>query len=85
MATLDLLADEEQEISPKLLDLFQNVNRIEADPDRPIEDQVSEIEETLGYPPIEKMLIYSGKYETLGLVLSRRYLNAAPLHLSGDR
>jgi hypothetical protein len=79
MATLDLLADEEQQISPKLLDLFQNVNRIESDPDRPIESQVSEIEQTLGYPPIEKMLIYSGKYETLGLVLSRRYLSAAKI------
>lgn len=77
MATLDLLADEEQEISPKLLGLFTNVNRIKVDPKRPIEKQVSEIEDTLGYPPIQRMLIYSREYERLGLVLSRRYLSSA--------
>lgn len=79
MTTLDLLADEEQGISSKLLELFTNVNRIEVKPKCPMEKQVSQIEDTLGYPPIQRMLIYSSGYETLGLVLSRRYLSAAKI------
>jgi len=76
---LDLLVDENQEVSSRFTRLFSEVNSVQVDPERPVEAQVSKIEERLGEPSIQSMLIYSKKYHTLGTVLSRRYVNAAKI------
>ena len=77
---LDLLVDENQEISVDFAKLFSKVNFVHVDPERPLEAQVSQIEERLGEPSIQSMLVYSEKYRVLGTVLSRRYVNAAEIH-----
>jgi hypothetical protein len=77
---LDLLVDENQEISMGFTKLFSKVNSVHVNPERRLEAQVSQIEEKLGAPPIQSMLVYSEKYRTLGTVLSRRYVNAAKIH-----
>jgi len=77
---LDLLVDENQEISMDFTELFSKVNFVHVDLERPLEAQVSQIEERLGDPSIQSMLIYSDKYGVLGTVLSRRYVNAAKIH-----
>jgi len=74
---LDLLADEEEEVSKSFIKLFSEVNSIDVDIDCPVETQVKEIEERMGEPSHERMLVYSTKQSALGVVLSRRYLNAA--------
>jgi hypothetical protein len=75
---LDLLVDN-QEISMDFTELFSKVNFVHVDPKRPLEAQVSQIEERLGEPSLQSMLIYSDKYRVLGTVLSRRYVNAAKI------
>jgi hypothetical protein len=77
---LDLLADENQEISMDFTEVFSKVNFVRVDAERPLEAQVSQIEERLGEPFLQSMLIYSDKYDVLGTVLSRRYVNAAKIH-----
>jgi len=77
---LDLLVDENQELSLRFTKLFSKVNYVRVYPERPVKAQVSQIEERLGEPSIRSMLIYSKKYCTLGTVLSRRYVNAAKIH-----
>ena len=77
---LDLLVDENQEISMGFTKLFSKVNFVHVDPKRPLEAQVSQIEERLGEPSLQSMLIYSNKHGVLGTVLSRRYVNAARIH-----
>jgi len=74
---LDLLADHKNELSSSFVGLFSRTNLLQIYPDQPMEVQVSEIEERLGKPSIQHMLIYSKKYLKLGTVLSRRYLNSA--------
>jgi len=74
---LDLCVEENQELSLRFTKLFSKVNFLHVNPERPVEAQVSEIEERLGEPSIQSMLIYSKKYRMLGTVLSRRYVNAA--------
>jgi hypothetical protein len=76
---LDLLVDENQEISLGFTKLFSKVNLVHVHSERPVEAQVLEIEERLGEPSIQSMLIYSKKYCALGTVLSRRYVNAAKI------
>jgi len=78
---LDLLADENQEISADFVRQFSKMNRVIVDPERPAEAQVSQIEDELGKPSIQKMLVYSKKYSALGTVLSRRYVNAAKISM----
>ena len=74
---LDLLVDEEEEVSKSFVELFSRVDSIDVDIGRPVETQVKEIEEKTGEPSHERMLVYSEKQSALGVVLSRRYLNAA--------
>jgi len=62
---LDLLVDENQEISMGFTKLFSKVNFVHVDPEHPLEAQVSQIEKRLGEPSIQNMLVYSGKYRTL--------------------
>jgi len=81
MHVLDLLVDENQETAKGLTNLFAKVNSVNVDPERPIEAQVSEIEERLGDPSLQRMLIYSKTYDVLGTILSRRYVNAAKIHM----
>ena len=76
---LDLLIDENQEISADFARQFSKVNRVKVNPKRPAEAQVSKIEDELGKPSIQKMLVYSEKYSALGTVLRRRYVNAAQI------
>ena len=76
---LDLLADENQEMSSSFTKLFSKVTFLHVEPERPVEAQVSEIEDRLGEPSIQSMLVYSKKYRMLGTVLSRRYMNAAKI------
>ena len=77
---LDLLVDENQETPMGFAKLFSKVNFVHVDPERPSEAQVSQIEERLGEPSIQNMLVYSKKHRMLGTVLSRRYVNAAKIH-----
>jgi len=77
---LDLLVDENQEIPVGFIKLFSKVIFVHVDLERPLEAQVSQIEERLGEPSIQSMLIYSNEYRMLGTVLSRRYVNAAKIH-----
>ena len=77
---LDLLVDENQEISLRFINLFSKVNFVHVDAGRPVEAQVSHIEERLGVPSIQSMLVYSKEYYVLGTVLSRRYANSAKIH-----
>ena len=77
---LDLLVDENQEMSLHFTKLFSKVNFLHVDPERPVEAQVSQIEERSVEPSLQSMLIYSKKYHTLGTILSRRYANAAKIH-----
>ena len=77
---LDILVEENQELSLRFTKLFSKVNFVHGDLERPVEAQVTEIEERLGEPSLQSMLIYSKKYHTLGTVLSRRYVNAAKIH-----
>jgi hypothetical protein len=60
---------------------FSKVNRVKVNPKRPAEIQVSQIEDEMGKPSIQKMLVYSKKYSALGTVLSRRYVNAAKISM----
>jgi hypothetical protein len=76
---LDFLTDENQEISADFARQFSKVNRVKVNPKRPAEAQVSQIEDELGKPSIQKMLVYSKKYSALGTILSRRYVNAAKI------
>ena len=76
---LDLLVDEKQDISQQFIELFSKVNFVYVDHKRRVEAQVSEIEEELGPPSFQRMLVYSTKYNALGTVLSRRYVNAAKI------
>lgn len=77
---LHLLVDQNQEISADFTKLFSKINFVHVDPARPMEAQVSEIEEKIGEPSIQSMLVYSKNYDMLGTVLSRRYANAAKIH-----
>jgi hypothetical protein len=76
---LDLLVDENQQISTDFANLFSKVNFVHCDSRHPLEAQVSKIEERLGEPSLQSMLIYSDKYDVLGTVLSRRYVNVAKI------
>ena len=76
---LDLLVDEKQEIQQNFLKLFSKVNFVYVDHKRHVEAQLSEIEEKLGPPSFQKMLVYPKKHNALGTVLSRRYVNAAKI------
>ncbi|TRO52900.1 hypothetical protein E2P61_02650 [Candidatus Bathyarchaeota archaeon] len=76
---LDLLINQDQEIPADFSKQFSKINLIKINPKSPLETQVSKIEEVLGKPTIEKMLIYSKKYNSLGTILSRRYINSAKL------
>ena len=78
---LDLLIDEDQEIPADFSNKFSKINFVEVNPKRPPEAQVSEIEDELGKPSIQKMLIYSKKYNDVGTILSRRYINSAKLSM----
>jgi hypothetical protein len=78
---LDLLIDENQEISADFARQFSKINLVKVNPKRPVEAQVSKIEDELGKPSIQKMLVYSKKYSALGTILSRRYVNAAKLSM----
>lgn len=78
---LDLLIDENQEIPTDFSKQFSKINLVEVNPKRPLEAQVSEIEDELGKPSIQKILIYSKKYDALGTILSRRYINSAKLSM----
>jgi hypothetical protein len=77
---LDILVEENQELSSRFTKLFSKINFVHGDLERPVEAQVTEIEERLGDPSLQSMLIYSKKYHALGTVLSRRYVNAAKIH-----
>lgn len=77
---LDLLVDENLKLSSRFTKLFSKVNFVDVDPELPVEAQVSEIEERLGEPSLQSMLIYSKKHRMLGTILSRRYVNAAKIH-----
>lgn len=76
---LNLLVEENRELSSSFTELFSKVNFVHVNPEHSLEAQVSEIEERLGEPPIQSMLIYSKKYCELGTVLSRNYVNAAKI------
>jgi hypothetical protein len=78
---LDLLIDEKKEISADFARQFSKINLIKVDPKRPLEAQVSKIEDELGKPSSRKMLVYSKKYDALGIILSRKYVNAAKLSM----
>jgi hypothetical protein len=78
---LDLLIDENEEISADFSKQFSKINLVKVNPKRPVEAQVSKIEDELGKPSIQKMLVYSKKYNALGKILSRRYMNAAKLSM----
>jgi hypothetical protein len=78
---LDLLIDENEEISADFSKQFSKINLVKVNPKRPVEAQVSKIENELGEPTIQKMLVYSKKYSALGTILSRRYMNAAKLSM----
>jgi len=77
---LDLLVEENEVIPTRFTKLFSRGNFVHVDPERSVEAQVSQIEERLGEPSIQSILIYSKEYNTLGTVLSRRYVNAAKIH-----
>jgi len=81
MHVLDLLVDENSETFKGLTELFSKVNFVNVDSERLMEAQVSEIEEILGEPSLQRMLVYSKKYNVLGTILSRRYANAAKIHM----
>lgn len=76
---LDLLNDESQERDYSFTSLFSKVNFIHIDPKRPAEGQVSQIEDGLTQFSLHHMLIYSKKYNLLGTVLSRKYVNSAKI------
>jgi len=76
---LNLLVEENRELSLSFTKLFSKVNFVHVNQEHPLEAQVSEIEEKLGEPSIQSMLIYSKKYGALGTVLSRNYVNAAKI------
>ena len=76
---LDLLIDENQEIHADFSKQFSKINLIKVNPKSPPEAQVAKIEDELGTPTIQKMLIYSNKYNSIGTILSRRYINSAKL------
>jgi len=78
---LDLLIDENQEIPADFSKQFSKINLVKVNPKRPIEAQVSKIEDAMGKPSIQRMLIYSKKYNALGTTLSRRYINSAKLSM----
>ena len=74
---LDLLIEEEQKISRQFTGLFSKINLINIDHKRNTAAQVSEIEKKIDQPSVQRMLVYSKKYNMLGTVLSRRYFNSA--------
>lgn len=76
---LDIVVADKQELPAAFTELFSEVNHACVDDEQPVEAQVSAIEEKLGAPSLESMLIYSEKYSSLGTVLSRRYANAAKI------
>jgi hypothetical protein len=76
---LDLLVEENQKTSTDFAKHFSKINLIELNPKLPLQAQVSRIEDELGEPSNQKMLVYSKRYSALGIVLSRRYVNAARL------
>jgi len=75
---LDLLVDKDKEVT--CTKLFSKVNYIHVPHEPPVETQVSGIEERLGEPSIQRMLIYSKRRNKLGRILSRRYANSAQIH-----
>jgi len=76
---LDLLIDADKKISTSFTRQFSKANLADLDSESSIEAQVSRIEEKLGEPSIQHMLIYSKKYLVLGNVLSRKYVNSAKI------
>lgn len=77
---LDFLTDDEaSKPSGHFMQLFSSVNFVYVNPKRPVEEQVAYIEDQMGEPSLDRMLVYSAKHKLLGIVLSRRYPNAAML------
>lgn len=74
-----LTGDEVSKPSRKFMQLFSSVNPIYVNPKRPVEEQVSYIEDQMGEPSLDRMFVYFPKHKLLGIVLSRRYPNAAML------
>lgn len=76
---LDLLVDENEEISADFTKQFSRMNIVKVYSNCPVEAQVARIEDELGKPSIQNMLVYSKKYSALGVILSRRYINSSKL------
>ena len=85
---LDLVVGEERDLPGAFVEKFSKVNYALVDDRFPVESQVSRIEGELGAPDLDRMLVFSDRFRSLGTVLSRRYVNAAeigvgPLKIGG--
>jgi hypothetical protein len=79
LVKLDLVVSEKCELPAAFVGIFSKICYAYVDERRQEEAQVSQIEEALGTPSVDCMLVYSEKYNGLGKVLSRRYVNAAEI------